>query len=110
MMFKNLEYYELAWKFPCRILLENVAFIKALVQRKWKEAFAIFRADWHFAFSFPLQLKKRWENYRIYQKYRLYPSRVKQSGYFGKSVIWNYFIRKKKTFTELGVPPEGTSQ
>ena len=34
--------------------LENIAFFKALLQGKWKEAFAIFRADWHFVISLPL--------------------------------------------------------
>lgn len=101
MLFKNLEFHELIWKFPLRILLENIAFIKALFQRKWKEAFAIFRADWHFAISFPFQLKKRIENYARYQKIRLYPSRVKQKGYYNKSIIWKYFIQKKKTFRDL---------
>ena len=101
MLFKNLELPDLIWKFPVRIILENVAFVKALLQRKWKEAFAIFRADWHFFISFPFQLKKRIDNYSKYQKFRLYPSRVKQKGYYKKSIIWKYFIQKKKTFRDL---------
>lgn len=101
MLFKNYETHELIWKFPFRILLENVAFIKALLQGKWKEAFAIFRADWHFAVSLPLQLKKRYDNWRIYGRNRMNASRVRQKGYYGKSIIWQYFIRKKRNFTDL---------
>lgn len=101
MLFKNLESYELVWKFPLRILLENVAFLKALLQRKWGEAFAIWRADWHFAVTLPLQFKKRFDNWLLYHKLRIDSSRVKAKGYYPHAVIWQYFIRKRKNFRDL---------
>ncbi len=101
MQFKNYESHELIWKIPTRILLDNVAFIKALLQQKWPEAFAIFRADWHFFLSLPLQFKKRFDNWRLYHKVRINSSRVRQKGYYSGSVVWQHFIRKKKKFTEL---------
>jgi len=101
MIFKNYETQELIWKLPVRVLLENVAFIKAILQGKWKEAFAIFRADWHFTLSLPLQFKKRYDNWKIYSRNRIAISRVRKSGYYSGSVVWQFFIRKQKEFRDL---------
>ncbi|MFI5171393.1 MAG: glycosyltransferase family 2 protein [Chitinophagales bacterium] len=101
MMFKNYESSELIWKLPVRIGFENAAFFKSLFERKWGEAFAIFRADWHFAISLPFQLKKRFDNWRIYHRNRIDVSRVRKKGYYGKSIVWQYFINKKRKFTDL---------
>ncbi len=101
MLFKNYESYELIWKLPFRLMLDTIAFLKALLQRKWKEAFAIFRADWHFVLSLPLQFKKRFDNWRLYHRIRVNPSRVRQKGYYSGSIVWQHFIRKKKIFDEL---------
>ncbi len=101
MLFKNYESYELVWKFPVRILLDNVAFAHAVVNGRWKEAGAIFRADWHFAIALPLQLKKRYDNWRIYHRNRVAVSRVKANGYFKGSIVWQFFVRKRKYFSDL---------
>ncbi len=101
MLFKNLEYYELVWKLPLRLLLEMVAFFKALLQGKFQEACAIFKADWHFIFSLPRQIRKRWENYKIYNCNRINTSRVKEPGYYTGSIVWQYFIMKNKKFSDL---------
>ncbi len=101
MLYKNLEYYELVWKLPVRLLLEMVALFKAILQGKPREAFAIFKADWHFIFSLPYQVKKRWKNYKIHSRNRINPSRVKEHGYYSGSIVWQYFILKKKKISEL---------
>jgi len=105
MIFKNYETQELIWKLPVRLLMENIAFFKALLQGKWKEAFAIFRADWHFVISLPLQLKKRYDNWKNYHRNRIDTTRVRKSGYFSGSIVWQFFIRKRSRFNDL--PNEG---
>lgn len=101
MLFKNYESYELVWKFPVRVLLDNIALLHAIFKGRWKEAVAIFRADWHFALSLPLQLKKRYDNWKQFHRNRVAASRVKQSGYYRKSIIWQFFVRGRKTFDAL---------
>lgn len=101
MLFKNYESYELIWRFPLRILLDNVAFVHALLKGRWKEAGAIFRADWHFVISFPLQLKKRYDNWKLYNRNRVASSRVKKGGYYPKSIVWQFFVKGRKVFSDL---------
>ncbi len=103
MLFKNYESYELVWRFPLRILLDNVAFAHALFNGRWKEAGAIFRADWHFALSLPLQFKKRYDNWKQFHRNRVAASRVKAGGYYRKSVVWQFFVKGKKRFSDLPV-------
>ncbi|MBC8045562.1 MAG: glycosyltransferase family 2 protein [Fimbriimonadaceae bacterium] len=102
MNFKNYELYEVVWKLPFRFfILDFIAFIKAIFEGKWGEAGAILRADVRFLISIPFLLRKRVDTFFIYWKHRIEPSRVKQKGYYRKSIVWKYFIKKKKTFEEL---------
>ncbi|MEZ5015052.1 MAG: glycosyltransferase family 2 protein [Chitinophagales bacterium] len=101
MLFKNMESQDLIWKLPVRIVLENVAFFHALFNRRWKEAGAIFRADWRFYITIPLQLRKRFTNWLIYNRNRVDQSRVKKSGYYNKSIVWQFFAKGKKVFRDL---------
>lgn len=102
MNFKNYESHELIWNLPFRFfILDGIAFLKAVLQRKWNEAAAIFRADIHFLIFIPKLSKKRLDTYLLYRKHRIESSRVKKKGYYPKSIVWKYFIKKKKTFSEL---------
>ena len=101
MMFKNYETSELIWKFPVRMILENIAFLKSLLQGKWKEAFAIFKADWHFVISLPLQFKKRYDNWKIYHRNRIDTTRVRKAGYYSGSVVFQFFVRKRRVYYDL---------
>lgn len=101
MLFKNYETTDLIWRFPVRILLDNAAFFHALFNGRRKEAGAIFRADWHFVIALPLHMKKRFDTWRQYHRNRVAVSRVKMSGYYNKSIVWQFFARGKKYFSEL---------
>lgn len=101
MLFKNYETTDLIWRFPVRILLDNAAFFHALFSGRRKEAGAIFRADWHFVIALPLHMKKRFDTWRQYHRNRVAVSRVKMSGYYNKSIVWQFFARGKKYFSEL---------
>ncbi|MFN0276567.1 MAG: glycosyltransferase family 2 protein [Chitinophagales bacterium] len=102
MLCKNLELYEVIWKLPFRFfILDTIAFFKAVFERKWGEARAIFRSDVSFILAIPFLVKKRVETFVIFWKHRIDPSRVKEKGYYGKSLVWQFFVRKKRKFTEL---------
>lgn len=102
MIFKNMESYEIIWKLPMRFfILEPIACLNALRQKKWSEAGAIIKADINFLISIPKLLKKRIETYFLFRRHRIRASRVKQKGYFKKSIVWLYFVKKKKYFHDL---------
>ncbi|MEL6676646.1 MAG: glycosyltransferase family 2 protein [Bacteroidota bacterium] len=81
-----------------RLILDGVWGIKALLSWDWGTIKAILKA--HFAFYGQLGTwnRRRKETYAE-QK----PSRP-QAGYFPKSIVWQYFVRGKKRFSELKAP------
>ena len=89
MLYKNSSYRQIAWKFPLRILLDLVAFIKTLFQNP-SQAWAILRA--HLAFIHWLFFKHR---------HTVASVTPNLEGMVNKSLVWQYFIRKKKTFKEI---------
>jgi GT2 family glycosyltransferase len=89
MMFKNIPPSLLLPLIFLRLCLDGVSGVKYLFQGQLSHIWAIIRA--HFAFY-------SWIPY-------LLKNRSKSFGGFGKlysgSVVWDYFIRKKKTFPEI---------
>ncbi|MFZ1825659.1 MAG: glycosyltransferase family 2 protein [Chitinophagales bacterium] len=102
MLFKNLDVIELLWKIPVRIaFFDLLAIVNALLQKKWKNAWAIIRADWYFIFSIPMQISKRTRTNHIISNSKIAVSTVKQKGFYPKSIVWAFFIRKKNKFSDL---------
>lgn len=91
---KNMRTGELLWKIPLRMTLDLVAEIKALLSGNFTEYANIFKAHWHFTIYFPRWLKKRREAQRLVSN----PNRV---GMYHGSVVFDYFIRQKKKFSDL---------
>ena len=104
MLYKNLELLELLWKLPLRLLvLDVIALLKSVKEGKWREAWAIIRADWYFVWSWPSQVWKRNRTRKIIQHNAIGPSRVKKSGYYHGSIIWQHFVRGRDAFSDLDV-------
>jgi hypothetical protein len=102
MIFKNFEFYELLIKLPFRFfLLDFLAMCNALRQKKWGEAGAIIRADISFLIALPVMFRKRVEGFVLFWKHRVDHSRVKASGYYRQSIVWKYFVKNIRKFTEL---------
>lgn len=102
MLYKNLDFLELVWKLPLRMLvLDVIALLKSLMEGKWREAWAIIRADWYFFWSWPRQVYKRNTTRKRIQHHAIGFSRVKESGYYKGSIVWQYFIRKKDHYSDL---------
>nr|MBP6688098.1 glycosyltransferase family 2 protein [Lacibacter sp.] len=94
MICKNMPWAELWWKLPLRIMLDAVSAWKELLSGKSGYWLAVFKA--HVAFlGWTLGTKQA--------SVKKYPQL--KTVYSG-SVVWQYFLRKKKIFSEIVKPPE----
>ncbi|HWB64005.1 MAG TPA: hypothetical protein VG603_10875, partial [Chitinophagales bacterium] len=91
MMFKNLDAVSLCWKFPFRLVLDQLAALYLFLKnRDFAELFSIYKAQGAAIRRIPSLLKKR-----------------KQGRHFsaahlsGTSVVWQYYVRGKRKFSEL---------
>ena len=94
-LFKNLSLSEAFWKIPLRILLDWLFALKSLLEKDVESFKAIFHAH--------VDVLKWLSAGYSYQKL---PSKKikKMPGVYNGSLIWAYFIRKKKHFSEIVKP------
>ena len=92
MIAKNLPAEQLAWKIPFRFLLDSVSAWKSLFSGEAIYFVAILEA--HLAFI-------KWVV--IGRKKSVFPKkrRGRLNGWYPRSVVWQYFVAGKKTFTEI---------
>jgi GT2 family glycosyltransferase len=92
MLFKNLSFTESIWKIPLRLLLDNITAFKALIKGDFNAFIAIESAHFNFV---------KWifnnRNKEIYPKIKM----SQLSGVYNGSAVWQYFIKKKKTFYQI---------
>ena len=92
MLAKNLPATKKIWILPARILLDAITAWKGLLTGDSGYFMAILKA--HFSFV-------NWLFF--HQKDSRFPGTLKGhlNGYLSKSIVWNFFIKKKKTFLEI---------
>ena len=92
MLAKNISLSTALWKIPFRILLDAVSAWRGLFSGDSGYFVAIFKAHLHFT---------GWLFWN--RKYSVFPVKKggKLSGWFKGSVVWAYFVQKKKTFSEI---------
>ena len=92
MLTKNFTVATALWKIPVRLALDFTAALKGLLSGDTGYFTAIFKAHMHF-FKWML----------LYKKQSVFP--VKKggtgTGTYNGSVIWQHFIKKKNTFSEI---------
>jgi GT2 family glycosyltransferase len=93
MLAKNLPSSEKWWKLPIRLALDQVTAFKELVGGNTQYFAAIQKA--HLAF-----LKWIFSNKALPEKNATQPMRKIPGVYIG-SLVWQYFIKKKKVFSEI---------
>ncbi len=92
MLSKNLPFYILIWKIPVRLFLDIIAAFQALVKGNFSTFISIESA--HLDYIKWIFLGKRGQKLsKLKMKYL--------SGVFDGSIVWQYFIKKKKTFSEI---------
>jgi len=92
MMTKNLPFSEWVWKIPLRILLDTIAAFRALIDGNFSTFISIASAHMHY-----------WEWLFIGKrgaKFPRLPTKKMKPVYDG-SIAWQYFIKQKKTFSEI---------
>jgi GT2 family glycosyltransferase len=89
MLIKNVGSSKVWFLLIIRLILDGLAGVQYLLQGKWKHCLAIIRAHFSFYSLIPTYLKKRNKNSTQFKYYRI------------KSIVWNYFIRKNRTFKQL---------
>ena len=91
MAYKNLPPREKIWKLPLRIVLDLVSAVKALVSGDKAFCLGVLKAEWAF-------IKRIFTDAPATTK----PSETaRPQGVYGGSVVWSYFIKKKRTFSEI---------
>lgn len=92
MLAKNSTSLDALWKVPVRIFLDALSAWRGLFSGDNRYFFAIMKAHFHFFW---------WLIF--YRKLSVFPAhkRGELQGMHRRSVVWAYFIRKKKTFLEI---------
>ncbi len=106
MMFKNLSAGSLIKRLSVRFTLEGVNACVALVKGQWTWFRAILAAHLWFWLHLPLMIRKR----RDVQKQRKVKDEVVFLIMYPRSIVFDYFIRKKRTYSELIGKKEHTFQ
>ncbi len=91
---KNLPKYSRQKVLIVRFLLDHIAAYRMLFQGSFKDYFAVFKAWTHFLFKSKIMKSKR---------NALKPKSPKYlNSFYKKSIVYNYYLRKKTTFKSLG--------
>ena len=99
-LIKNEKPSKLKWLIPLRLILDGLAGVLFFVKGQFAHVGSIFKA--HFAF---------YKSYRLYQKKRAFyndlieknsiSDQANVKGIFNGSIIWNFYILRKKYFKSL---------
>lgn len=98
LLLKNESAARLVWLLPLRLVLDGVAGLQMLAGGRWQETITIIKAHISFYGSFGLWLRKR----KAAQKTITHRNK---SGIYPKSIVWQYFALRKKTFPMLNYQP-----
>lgn len=94
LIYKNMRTAQLAWKFPLRVVLDWVAALKFLAEGSPADFAAVLKAHVHFFLGLRREVGKR------RSLARQFPFAT-AANYRGL-IVWDYFVRKKRTFGQLG--------
>lgn len=95
MMVKNMTSGNIWGRIVFRILLDNVAAIRALVNGNFKEYKAIVQAHWQFYGGIRHWFRKR-------KQAKPFVKNPNKTGLYNHSIVLQYFINRKDTFDKLG--------
>jgi len=90
LLYKNLPKHRILWVFSVRLVLDIVASLRFLFDSGWGDFAAVFKAYCSFYGSLRKNRKKR--NHIPHRK---------TSQTYNKSIVFDYYLRKKKLFSDL---------
>ncbi len=97
LLVKNLCFINLIRILSIRLILDMVSFLREILVGRWKNGGAILKAYWWNISHCPLLARKRSE----IQKQRLKTDKEIFKLIYSGCVVWEYFIRGRRKFTEL---------
>jgi GT2 family glycosyltransferase len=97
LLLKNRAFAPLLVIFPLRICLDVVEALRQLLSLRGKHAAMILRAIFEVALAMPHLLEQRDQVQRL----RKISDREMRNRFYRRSVVWDYFIRGRKKFSEL---------
>ena len=98
-LLKNESKRKLFLLIPLRLVLDGVAGVRFLTEGKFKEIWAIVRAHFYIYPRFFHIMKQRKYYKKIIQKHSI--GEPTTTGFLKKSIVWEYFVKGKKTFTDI---------
>ncbi len=98
-LYKNERKGKLYWLIPLRLVLDGLAGIRFLFQLKFSHINAIRKAHWDFFSSLAEHKNKRREENEAIEKVSI--GTFQKTGVYSKSIVWQYFIKKRKSFKNL---------
>jgi GT2 family glycosyltransferase len=94
LLYKNLPLNKLYATLFTRMLLDGIAAIKFLISGQHKDFWAVFMAHMNFYNNF-----SHWKNKR--KECLTHNTQNTESQILDKSIVWEYFIKKNKIFSEI---------
>jgi len=92
MLAKNLPTASVVWKIPCRVVLDMIAAWKALLEGKGGVFISILKAHIYFI---------KWSIVDRKRSVFTHPKTKELHGWYGGSVVYHYFIKGQKTFSQI---------
>jgi GT2 family glycosyltransferase len=99
LLLKNERASRLLWLFPLRLVLDGVAGMQMLFTGRFRETATIIKAHFHFYGSLGTWLRKRKEASKLI-------THRNGEGIYKKSIVWDYFILRKRQFPKLKWEPK----
>ncbi len=94
LLLKNERGSKLLWLFPLRLVMDGIAGIQMLVKGNIKGTFTIIKAHFNFYGNIGKWLQRRKEAKKLV-------THRNPEGYYKGSIVWDYFILRKRTFPKL---------
>ncbi len=99
MLFKNLPKHQFTRIFFLRMVLDGVAAVKFIVGFNYREFWAVLKAHFSFYKNLTVLIRKR----KQAQKLVIVKNHPEV---YSKSIMWKFFIQKKRKFSELNFSPK----
>lgn len=98
-LFKNQSRGSLIWVMLQRLVFDLGSSFVFLIRGELKTFGSIWKAYIAFIILIPSLINRRWQMRKTVQRFRIGP--VDKSGRLHLNLPWNYFVKGKKTFSEL---------
>jgi GT2 family glycosyltransferase len=99
LLIKNEKGHKLLWLFPLRLVLDGVAGLRLLFTGHFRETYTIIKAHFHCYRQLGKWLARRRANKALI-------TRRNEEGIYRRSIVWDYFLLRRKTFDKLGWTPK----